>query len=85
MSINKLNKLLLNIESILNLDDFINKKKIIIDNFKKENPEILNKYSGIFIILERNNTKNTIERLKFMLNMATKVKDKDILEHDASS
>ena len=82
--INKLNNLVLEIETMLTKENLEQNKKIILDTFKKDNPNLIKKYSGIFVILENSTNIESIERLKFMLNMAIKVKENDILEHDAS-
>ena len=55
-------------------------KKII-----EENPDLFEHYPAIFkVIFNPNFSSSSMDRLKYMINMARRVKTKDIAEHDAS-
>ena len=55
------------------------------NNFENKNKELFKKYSSVFSIVFRSKFNNEgYERLVYMLQMAKRVEDKDIAEHDAS-
>ena len=85
MSISNLQKLVKNIETLLNENGSRDEKNRLIETFKNEDQETSKKYSSIFVVLESENLdRKDINRLSYMLDMASKVKNNAILEHDAS-
>jgi len=85
---------LLNLKNMVNelkllyLDDnsvYYTNKEELQKNIEDKYSNEIKRYSSICNLLFKNNLSNDIfDRLEYMLNMAQKVENKDIVEHDAS-
>ena len=85
MSLANLIELVNKIELKMKSENWIRDRKSYLMEIQENNKELVKRYSSIFNVL----TKDTfvlkdLERLKYMLNMAEKVNDNKLAEHDAS-
>ena len=85
MSLSNLIELVNTIETKMNSDNWIRDRKSYLDTIQEENKDLVKRYSSIFTVITKNDfgTKE-MQRLKYMLNMAVKVDENKVAEHDAS-
>ena len=87
MKVSDINSIIIEIEKDMEDTNSLwnTNKSEYIKQLKEKDTDLIEKYSSIFNILFSDNfNKTDMNRLKFMINMAKKVVDKNMTEHDAS-
>ena len=85
MSLSNLIELVNNIDVKMNSGNWIRDRKSYLNSIQEENKAIVKRYSSIFTVITKDDFgAKEMERLKYMLNMAVKVDENKVPEHDAS-
>ena len=85
MDFSKLNSIVNDVAKIMDKDNWRSKKINYLAKVKEDNPEVVKQFSSIFTVLSQSEFgPKEMERLRYMLVMAEKVKDNELQEHDAS-